>query len=137
VGHYFLHSGSIPSTSVPLAGYAEALLELAERYGFDGILVNLPAASPSGPAHRAHRGPGGGARGPVEGRERSTLPADDNPHHFRPRRAELPSFEEIDPGKLYYVEPWDLTGIAYPFTWGFEKEPRPSRTTFPGITWTP
>ncbi|MEJ2617629.1 MAG: uroporphyrinogen decarboxylase family protein, partial [Ignavibacteriaceae bacterium] len=42
-----------------------------------------------------------------------------------------PSFEEINPEELFYVEPWDITDITYPYTWAFEKEPRPFNDFFP------
>jgi uroporphyrinogen-III decarboxylase len=43
----------------------------------------------------------------------------------------FPDFSGVDPEQLFYVEPWDLTDITYPFTWGFEKEPRPIGAFFP------
>ena len=32
---------------------------------------------------------------------------------------------------MYYVEPWTITGITYPFTWDFERESRPFEDYFP------
>jgi hypothetical protein len=51
LGHYFLNlkdrlkPHEIWFTS---EGFAEALLTLRERYGFDGILINIPAATRTG-----------------------------------------------------------------------------------------
>jgi len=43
LGHYFLNCGYEPSEIWFDSGtYARALVELQERYGFDGVLVNLP-----------------------------------------------------------------------------------------------
>ncbi|HVP40083.1 MAG TPA: hypothetical protein VMS93_12975, partial [Candidatus Saccharimonadales bacterium] len=47
LGHYFLHGGS---DAVEIwhssEAFGEALLLLQGRYGFDGILVNLPGRDP-------------------------------------------------------------------------------------------
>ena len=47
LGHYFLRSTE-DSFAVWYTsdGFAGALIELADRYGFDGILVNLPGRDP-------------------------------------------------------------------------------------------
>jgi hypothetical protein len=134
VGHYFLHSGLDPfDIWYRSAAYAEALLRLAKRYGFDGILVNLPGRDPGVERHIQAIETQGGSR-VVRWRDgsHSILPADDNPHHFpAPGGRNVPSFEEIDPEELYYVEPWDLKAVSYPWTWGFEEEPRPFQDYFP------
>jgi hypothetical protein len=47
LGHYFLHCDSAPSDIwFDTETFAEALIELQRRYGFDGILVNLPGRPP-------------------------------------------------------------------------------------------
>ena len=128
LGHYFLHSGVDPlAIWYTSEGFAEALTRLAQRYQFDGILINLPGRNPEYESHVQS----------IEKRQNQKIirwtngsytvfPDDDNPHYFQADGSRLfPRFEEIDPEKLYYVEPWDITGIRYPFTWGFEEEPRP------------
>lgn len=134
VGHTFLQSGLDPMDIwFRSEGYAEALLRLARRYRYDGVLVNLPGRDPGYERHvRA-----------IERREAETVvlwkdgsrthvPRDDNPHHIGAdgRRAH-PRFEDVDPEDLWYVEPWDITGISCPYRWGFEESPRPAGDFFP------
>jgi hypothetical protein len=47
LGHYFLQAG-LDAIEVwhSTEGFAEALVRLQRRYGFDGILVNLPGRDP-------------------------------------------------------------------------------------------
>lgn len=122
LGHYFLQSG-IPAIDVwhSSEGFGEALITLQKRYGFDGILVNLPGRDPDWRSYIRR----------VERRENDTIihwengcftvcPPDDNPHVFRADGTEYRArFEEIQPEKLYYIEPHDLGGLKYPFAWGF------------------
>ncbi len=43
IGHYFLNAGASPiDIWLRSEVFADALVELQRRYGFDGILVNLP-----------------------------------------------------------------------------------------------
>jgi hypothetical protein len=47
LGHYFLHAaGSAVDIWHDTAAFGDALLALQQRYGFDGILVNLPGRDP-------------------------------------------------------------------------------------------
>src|SRR5688572_6858694 len=47
LGHYFLRSGLTPwEVWFTSEGFAEALVRLADRYRFDGLLVNLPGRDP-------------------------------------------------------------------------------------------
>lgn len=134
IGHYFLRSGLKPfDIWFHPEAFAEALVRLATRYRFDGILVNLPGREPDLDQHIAR----------VETRQDedvvhwtngcfTVLPHDDNPHYFQGDGSRyFPSFEEVDPETLHYVEPWDATDITYPFTWGFATEPRPFADFFP------
>ena len=136
VGHYFLFSGVEPyDVWFRSEGFAEALVALQRRYQFDGILINLPGRDPGFEAHidRIER--------KEDARETwvwwangnyTRLPDDDNPHYFQETGDRyFPTFEEVDPETLWYVEPWDLTDITYPYTWGFEREPRPFDDFFP------
>jgi uroporphyrinogen-III decarboxylase len=45
----------------------------------------------------------------------------------------FPTIDDVAPEELWYVEPWDLTGITYPYTWGFEAGPRPFDDFFPAF----
>ncbi len=134
IGHYFLNAGGSPldiwyRTEV----FADALVQLQQRYRFDGILVNLPGRDPDFERHidrieeaagetTIHWRNGGYTR----------VPCDDNPHYFESDGTRyFPTFDEVRPEALWYVEPWDITDITYPYTWGFEAEPRPFDDFFP------
>ncbi len=134
VGHYFLRAGLDPvDIWFRSEGYAEALVRMAKRYGFDGVLVNVPGRPPDFERY-------------VEGIDRSgedivvrwkdgsrtIVPRAGNPRVLvRGGERIPPAFEEVDPEKLYYVEPWDLAAISYPFLWAFEETPRPEEDYFP------
>jgi MtaA/CmuA family methyltransferase len=134
LGHYLLHSGVKPMEIwYTSEGFAEALKRLRNRYDFDGILVNLPGRDPDYERYIEK----------IEQRDNETVihwknggytifPVDDNPHYYQhDGKRFFPSFEEVDPEQLYYVEPWDLTDITYPYTWAFESGPRPFDDFFP------
>ena len=134
IGHYFLHSGVKPmDVWYSAEGFAEALVKLCDRYRFDGILVNLPGRDPhyEQQIDRVEQGEGEQIVRWKNGNY-TTLPTDDNPHYYMADGTRyFPTFEEIKPEELYYVEPWDITDITYPYTWGFDKEPRPFNDFFP------
>ena len=115
LGHYFLNSG-LDAVDVWHDGeaFAAALVRLQRRYGFDGVLVNLPGREPHWRTLVEH----------VEavGRDRhvtwrsglvTVCPPDDNPHVFRPDRRTRPVFrlEDLAHGPSY-VEPHALLGPA-------------------------
>jgi hypothetical protein len=134
LGHYFLFSNVNPlDIWYSSDDFAEALLRMRDRYSFDGILINLPGREPNYQKliknidkkddEAVISWKGGGY---------TVFPKDDNPHYYQEDGSRyFPSFDEIDPDKLFYVEPWDITDIKYPYSWGFEKEPRPSDDFFP------
>ena len=133
-GHYFLNSGidhmDIWFTS---EGFAEALVRMQQRYKFDGILVNLHGRPPNvmDKIVRIEEKPGEKWIWWENGCL-TKLPYDDNPHYYQGDETRyFPTFEEIDPDKLYYVEPWNLTDITYPFTWDFDEFERPKDNFFP------
>ncbi len=123
LGHYFLNSAedafAIWYTS---GGFARALVELARRYRFDGILVNLPGRDPDLERHIASVTREGESRR-IRFRDGSEalLPPDDCAR-FTPAdgKSPHPAFETVDPAHLFYVEPWDVTGVSYPYRWGFD-----------------
>ena len=48
LGHYFLNAGLPPHQIwFTSEGFAEALVTAAQRYRFDGILINLPGRPPN------------------------------------------------------------------------------------------
>ena len=134
LGHYFLNAGLPPfDIWYTSAGFSQALLSLAGRYRFDGILVNLPGREAGLESHVVKIDKA--AREDIIRWDNgcySVLPHDDNAHYFQSNGTRyFPRFEEVDPEALHYVEPWDVTDITYPFTWGFEREARPVGDFFP------
>lgn len=134
IGHYFLNSKLNPlDIWFESEGFAEALIEMQQKYSFDGVLINLPGRPPDYKNYIKK----------IERSESETkviwkndcytvIPSDDNPHFYQPDGSRLfPTFEEIDPEKLFYIEPWDITEIKYPYRWFFEAEPRDPNNFFP------
>ena len=124
LGHYFLQSGVDPlEVWYSSEAFAEALICLQRRYGFDGILVNLPGRERDWRRRvRAIDARGGAATVRWTNGWSTVFPPDDLPwvcredgSRFRPR------FEEIDPERLFYVEPHAALGARYPFAPGFER----------------
>jgi hypothetical protein len=128
LGHYFLQAGLDPiEVWHSTEGFAEALVRLQRRYGFDGILVNLPGRDPEW-RRQVKR---------IEERHGERVitwtngwytraPPDDNPHVYQANGERyFPRLDEVDPDRLFYVEPHDLSSITYPYAWGFEGEPAP------------
>jgi hypothetical protein len=134
LGHYFLHSGLKPLDIWHTSeGFAEALVRMKERYRFDGILVNLPGRDPNYERHinALERGDGETIIRWKNGNY-TVFPDDDNAHYYQSDGTRFfPTFEELEPESLYYVEPWTITGISYPFRWDFESESRPFNDFFP------
>ena len=131
LGHYFLHSG-LDAIEIwhDSGAFAEALIRLQERYGFDGLLINLPGRDP--------RWRDAITRITRQGDERiitwkngwyTAAPPDDNPHVYQANGTRyFPTFDEVDPDALFYVEPHDLSSITFPYSWGFDgvrAEPGP------------
>lgn len=139
LGHYFLQTDLDPvEVWHDTAAFGSALLELRRRYAFDGILVNLPGRDPEWRSYVR--------RVEAVGRDRhvvwrnglvTVVPPDDNPHVYLPDRATpfVARFEEVDPDLLFYVEPHDLSGVTYPYSWGFGGEPAPREAFFPPWHW--
>ncbi|MDZ7363928.1 MAG: uroporphyrinogen decarboxylase family protein [candidate division KSB1 bacterium] len=134
LGHYFLRAGIKPlEIWYTSQGFADALIKLQRRYDFDGILINLPGRDPNFEnfIDKIQRGQSESSIRWKNGNY-TVFPNDDNPHYYQTDGTRyFPTFQEIKPEELYYVEPWDLTDITYPFTWGFETEPRPFDDYFP------
>lgn len=135
LGHYFLHAGASPvDIWHDTHAFADALITLQERYRFDGILVNLPGREP-------------GWRDLVRATERTAratvvhwsdarftvVPDDDLPHVYLEEtgRPTALTFADVDPERLFYVEPYDRAGLLYsvpaafpPWQWDTVKEVR-------------
>lgn len=125
LGHYFLHTG-FDALDIwhSTEAFGEALIALQRRYGFDGILINLPGRDPTWRSYLRR----------IEEKDGDKIihwnngwytvaPPDDNPHVYQPDGTHYhPSFAEIDPARLYYIEPHDISAITYPYSWGFSGE---------------
>ncbi|MBK8975859.1 MAG: hypothetical protein IPM29_08020 [Planctomycetes bacterium] len=114
LGHVFLHSGGDP-VEIWHDGevLADALCTMQRRYGFDGILVNLPGRDPDWRARVARfESADSGWRVHWRGGRVTDQPRDDNPHvtaaDGKPLTVPL---ERVDPESLFYVEPHDLEGL--------------------------
>jgi hypothetical protein len=137
LGHYFLNTGLDPiDIWHDSDAFAQALVTLQRRYSFDGILVNLPGRDPAW--RRSLRSIEADASGhrTITWSDGSvtSAPPDDNPHVRPPAGVTIPvPFDRVDPDALFYVEPHDLSGVTYPYTWGFGGEPAPvgGREFFP------
>ena len=134
IGHYFLNSGVKPTDIwYSSEGFAEALVRLQRRYHFDGILINLPGREPGIDKYieKVERVDGEDIVKWKNGNH-TVVPDADNPHYYMNDGSRyFPTFQEVSPDNLYYVEPWDVTDITYPFTWGFDKDARPFNDFFP------
>lgn len=116
LGHYFLHAGG-DAIAIwhDTAAFADVLVALRDTYRFDGILVNLPGRDPRWRSLVAETRETATARSVVWTNGWITqVPHDDNPHvcvaDGTPRP--LPRFADVDPDRLYYVEPHDLSGVT-------------------------
>lgn len=134
LGHYMLQSSLKPyelwhSPNI----FTDALILLADRYGCDGILINLPGRPKDWKEHIEKTEQNDGQT-IIHWREggRTVCPENDNAHYFGDSL--IPPVEEIDPDKLYYVDPHDITGYKYPFYYGFSPEEQSESTGFfPGF----
>lgn len=128
IGHYFLNSGMDPlDIWFSSDAFVEALYKMASRYNFDGILINLPGRMKDFSRYIKK----------IEKLEDETvvywmngyytrIPKDDNPHYYNAEgEREFPRFEDIEPEELFYIEPWDITEISYPYKWGFDEVAEP------------
>jgi uroporphyrinogen-III decarboxylase len=118
LGHYFLRSGG-DAIEIWHDGeaFAAALVILQRRYGFDGILVNLPGRDPDWRQQVDRVESVGRDRHVVWRDGRVTVcPPDDNPHVFgKDRTTRLsPRLEELRPDRLFYLEPHGLLGLSWP-----------------------
>ncbi len=136
IGHYLLNTGLPPAELwFTSEGFARALIALAGRYRFDGILINLPGRDPDWRrwVDRIDTAADGSQTVIFTNGDVAQCPADDNVHHFpgpkkgtvpllgqSPRR---PTIEEVRPEKIYYDDPHALGGLKYPYYFGLEPYP--------------
>ncbi len=123
IGHYLLQTGIPPAELwFTSEGFARALVMLQRRYGFDGILVNLPGRDPEWMRHVQRIDTAGDGSQTVFFRngDVARCPADDNVQHFPAGGRRRPTIDEVDPDLLYYDDPHDLGGLKYPYYFGLE-----------------
>jgi len=128
IGHYLLHTDISPAELwFTSEGFARALVTLADRYRFDGVLINLMGTDPDWMRHvdRIETAPDGGQTVHFASGDYARCPGDDNVHHIAKTPRALPTIEDVDPGRLYYDDPHGLGGMKYPFYFGMEPyEPK-------------
>lgn len=115
LGHYFLNT-SLPAVDIwhDSHAFAEALVTVQRRYGFDGILVNLPGRDPSW-RHLVRTVEQVGDRTMVRWKDGTTtvVPRDDNARvvDANARKRRPPAFADVRPERLFYVEPHHQRGV--------------------------
>jgi uroporphyrinogen-III decarboxylase len=138
VGHYLLNTDVKPvELWFTSEGFARALITLARRYRFDGILINLPGRDPDWMRYveRIETADDGSQTVLFTGGDTAFCPADDNVQHFPagrpPTRAarRRPTIDQVDPARIYYDDPHCLGGLKYPFYFGL-KPYRPERADY-------
>lgn len=127
IGHYLLNADVTPVDMwFTSEGYAKAAVEMARRYGFDGILINLPGRDPEWRRYvdRIETADDGSQTVFFLNGETAWCPADDNVHHCKGGAGShadgirRPKIEEVDPAGLFYDDPHDLGGQKHPFYYG-------------------
>jgi len=134
IGHYLLNTNIHPSELWHSSeSFAEALLTLANRYHFDGILINLPGRpfdwkSLSDKIENSETGE------TVYWKDGSFsfCPKDDNVQVYSKNKSTgeysrdnltRPDIDSIDPEKIFYENPHTIAGLKYPDFY-FDIEPK-------------
>lgn len=131
IGHYFVQLGVNPAEYwLNNEIISNCYLTLAERYGFDGILINLPGRNPNVRqfVDRIEATSDGQIIHYKDG-SRCVCPVDDLPIHVEGPKLPL---DEIDVDKLYYEDPHTPGGLKYPFYYDLE----PTAEFFPETVFT-
>ncbi len=134
IGHYFIYSGVDPlDIWFTSEGFADALIKLRKRYEFDGILINLPGRNPEYKKYiNTIEDNDNGKIIHWKNGGYTIFPADDLPSYQHSMDYKnTTSLDDIEPDMLYYIEPYDITGISYPYRWCFEEELRSFDDFFP------
>ncbi len=132
IGHYLLNTDVPPADLwFTSEGFARAVIELADRYGFDGVLLNLSGRDPGWMRHvgRIDTADDGSQTVHFVVGDTARCPADDNVQHFAAGGNRRPSIDEVDPAEVHYDDPHGLGGLKYPFYFGLEPY-RPDRSRY-------
>jgi hypothetical protein len=132
LGHYFLNT-DIPNEDIwfDAEGFSAALVALARRYRFDGVLVNLWSQSSEWRSwiERIDEEPDGARTLRWKRGGFCRIPPDDNLHHFPPYVP--PALEDVDPADIYYDDPHGPGGLKHPFYFGLDPAARSASDYFP------
>ena len=123
IGHYLLHTDIQPAELwFTSEGFARALIELADRYSFDGVLINLSGTDPDWMrvVDRIETADDGSQTVWFVNGDHARCPADDNVHHIPENPRRPPTIDQVDPDRIYYDDPHGLGGMKYPFYFGLE-----------------
>ena len=129
IGHYLCHLDRSPAEFwLRNEVIIDSFVALAERYGMDGILINLPGRDPEAGADIT-READGTERIRFPGFPGETIcPPDDLPHHLPEVTTAL---ADLEPDTLHYEDPHTLGGLKTPFHYDLYGDPGvfPSRLT--------
>ncbi len=128
LGHYFLNCAESPS-EIWFDGrtFAKVLVELHQKYGFDGVLVNLPGRPPDWGSYVK-------SQQKVDNYEHlqwasgleTVFPPDDNPQTYRPGRAPLQRADyrsvDIDDPATYRLSGYVWNTWHAPELWGIDPQ---------------
>ncbi len=138
IGHYLLNTDVTPvELWFTSEGFARALVTLQERYGFDGILINLLGTDPDWTRHveRIETAEDGGQTVFFKGGDTARCPPDDNVHHVPAGSRRRPAIDEVDAERIYYDDPHGLGGLKYPFYFGLDPYRAGPTDYWPDYLW--
>jgi MtaA/CmuA family methyltransferase len=119
IGHYLVNLPVRPADYwLHNEVIVDSFVTLADRYGFDGILINLPGRDPE--AERFVERIEDTREGQIIHWRRGgscVCPPDDLPHEREPQRVAL---ADLDPEQLFYEDPHTLGGLKVPFHYDLE-----------------
>jgi len=132
LGHYFLHVDR-PNEEIWFDAecFSDALITMARRYSFDGVLVNLLAQAPDWRDSVDHIDEKADGTRTVcwKGGGYCIVPPDDNLHHY-PKYVP-PDIADVDPAEIWYDDPHGIGGLKYPFYFGLDPAGRGAEPYFP------
>lgn len=138
IGHYLVNTELTPvEIWYTSEGFAQALVALQQRYGFDGILVNLLGTDPDWMrfVERIETAGDGAQTVYFANGDTARCPADDNVHHICRDGYRPPSLADVDPDRLYYDDPHGLGGLKYPFYFGLSPYEADTADYWPDYVW--